>query len=257
VAGALAELARFVLARDFRAIRPEQARVVLLEANDRLLSGAFHPSLARRAQRQLEELGVEVRVGARVSAIDEHGVRLADGELLDAPTILWTAGVRARPLVGRLGVATDRGGRVVVEPDCSIPGHPEVFVIGDAACFVPPGDSRPLPGVAPVAMQQARSVAANLERALRGQARVPFRYRDKGMLATVGRSRAVAESGRVRLGGLLAWLAWLVVHIWFLVGFRNRFVVMFTWAWSYFTYKRGARLITGEWRSIRRPGTEE
>lgn len=242
LAGALAELARFVVARDFRRVQPEEAEVLLLEAGPRILL-AFDPDLSERAVRQLRELGVKVRTGAMVTKIDEVGVHLGD-EAIPASCVIWGAGVRPRPLGATLGVPLDAAGRVIVGPDCSVPGHPNVFVIGDMAHFPGP-NGRPLPGLAPVAMQQGRHVAAVLRADLEGKRRPSFRYRDKGIMATIGRSRAVAQKGRMRLAGLLAWLAWIVVHLWFLVGFRNRFLVFYNWVYNYFTYKRGARLITG------------
>jgi NADH dehydrogenase len=245
VAGALKELSRFVLADDFRRIRSEQPRVVLVERAERLLTGGFDESLARSARRQLENLGVEVQLGVQVTGIDALGVTI-DGERIESTTVLWTAGVHAAELTSTLGAKTDRGRRVEVLNDCSVPGHPEAFVIGDAACFIPKGSDHPLPGVSPVAMQQARFVADLIERRLRDpSAHRTFTYFDKGLMATIGRSRAVAQTGKLKLTGLLAWLAWLLVHIWYLIGFRNRFVVLFNWAWSYVTYKRGARLIPG------------
>ncbi len=254
VAGALVELGRFVLADDFRHIRNEKPRVVLIEGAARLIPGGFDQSMADSARRQLEALGVEVKLGAPVTGIDEHGVTLG-GEKIEASTILWTAGVEAKRLGKTLGVPLDRAGRVLVKQDCSVPGHPEVFVIGDAASFVPEGEKAPLPGVSPVAMQQARFVAGVIDDRVKG--RVPperFSYFDKGMMATIGRSRAVAQTGKLRLSGFIAWLAWLVVHIWYLIGFRNRLIVLINWGVSYILYKRGARLITGErtWeRSLR------
>jgi NADH dehydrogenase len=254
VAGALIELGRFVLADDFRRIRNERPRVVLIEAAERLLPGGFHAALADSAKKQLEDLGVEVRLSSRVVNIDAHGVDIG-GERIDSTTVLWTAGVRVKRLAETLGVDLDRAGRIRVDKDCSIPGHPEAFAIGDAALFVPEGHEHPLPGVSPVAMQQARFVARVIESRARGrQPPREFRYLDKGIMATVGRSRAVAQTGRLRLTGLLAWLAWLIVHIFYLISFRNRFVVLFNWSWSYLTYKRGARLITGEraWEGAQR-----
>lgn len=242
LAGALAELSRFILSRDFRRARPEETRILLLEAAPRILLG-FDEKLAALAVEQLEELGVEVRLGAMVKNIDERGVHL-EGELLEAGTVLWTAGVEPRALARNLGAPLDRRGRVIVGEDCSIPGHPDAFVIGDMALFTGK-DGKPLPGLAPVAMQQARSVARNIRRSIQGHQRVPFRYRDKGILSTIGRSRAVAEFGNLKFDGMLAWLAWVGVHIWYLIGFRNRFFVMADWLYSYVTYKRGARLITG------------
>lgn len=246
VAGSLIELGRFVLADDFRRIRNERPRVVLVEADNRLLPGGFRPDLAESAKRQLEDLGVEVRLSTRVVNIDGHGADLG-GERIESTTVLWTAGVRAKRLNETLGVELDRAGRVVVRQDCSVPGHPDAFVIGDAALFVEEGQKHPLPGVSPVAMQQARFVARVIARRAAGsEAPSRFRYYDKGIMATIGRSRAVAQTGRLGMSGLIAWLAWLVVHIFYLISFRNRFVVLFNWAWSYITYKRGARLITGE-----------
>jgi NADH:ubiquinone reductase (H+-translocating) len=251
VAGALAELARFVLADDFRAIHPSDARVVLIEAGARLLAGGFSEKLSRLAQAQLIELGVEVRLGAQVRDISEGCVHFETDDL-EAATILWTAGVRGRRLARLLGAELDRTGRIVVHQDCSLPGHPEVFAIGDIASFTPEGKSQPLPGLAPVAMQQGRYVArAILDRA-RGKSPKPFHYVDKGIMATIGRSRAVAQSGRLELSGLVAWMMWLVVHIWYLITFRNRLLVLFGWFYNYALYRRGARLITGErsWRSL-------
>lgn len=246
VAGALAELGRTILAEDFRKIRGERPRVVLVEAADRLLPGGFDPSLCASAKRQLEELGAEVRLGTTVVGIDGRGVHLS-GEILEATTVLWTAGVRAKRLATALGVPLDGADRIRVGDDCSLPGHPEVFAIGDVACFVPPGEARPLPGVSPVAMQQGRYVAEQIRRRVAGEPPLPgFVYVDKGIMATIGRSRAVAQTGPFRLSGLVAWLAWLLVHIWYLIDFRNRLVVMLSWAYGYVTFQRGARLITGE-----------
>ena len=251
VAGALSELSRYVLADDFRAIHASDARVVLIEAGPRLLAGGFDADLAEQARAQLVELGVEVRLNTRVEDISEGRVHLA-GETLEASTILWTAGVQGRRLARLLGTELDRSGRIVVEQDCSVPGHPEVFAIGDIAAFVPAGEEHPLPGLAPVAMQQGRYVArAIVARIDRHDVR-PFRYVDKGIMATVGRSRAVAQSGGLKLSGFAAWMMWLVVHIWFLITFRNRLLVLFGWFYNYVLYARGARLITGEhaWQSL-------
>jgi NADH:quinone reductase (non-electrogenic) len=241
LAGALAELSRFVLARDFRAIRPDSARILLLEGGSRILA-SFPEELSARATEQLEELGVHVRTGATVTRIERDGVWLG-GEHLPASVVIWAAGVRATPITGTLGVDIDRAGRVPVLPDLTIKGHPDAFVIGDAA-LVLDARGQPLPGVSPVAMQEARTVARSIALGIDGKPRVSFHYFDKGSMATIGRSRAIAQMGRIRLSGFLAWLAWLTVHLWYLIGFRNRFVVMFTWFWSYVTYRRGARLIT-------------
>ncbi len=250
LAGALAEIARHTLAADFRRIRPESARVVLVEAAPRVLP-AYPEKLSLAARRQLERLGVEVRTGAKVTAIDPDGVRVG-AERIDAATVLWGAGVAASPLARTLGVPLDRAGRVAVLPDLTVPGHPEIFVVGDlAALQTENGD--PVPGVAPAAIQEGRHAARNVLRAVRGEATAPFRYRDKGMLATIGRAAAVARIRRLQFSGFLAWLAWLFVHIYFLVGFRNRVAVILQWAWSYLTFKRGARLITEtaeQWRIV-------
>jgi NADH dehydrogenase len=245
VAGALSDLARTVLADDFRSIDPSVARIVLVERGERLLAGVFEPKLAKKALRQLVELGVEVRLDASVEAIDEKGVGIAGGERILAATVLWTAGIKARGVARTLGVELDRMGRVKVNEDCSIPAHPDAFVIGDIAHQVEKGASQPLPQLAPVAMQQGRHVARIIQSG--GKKRPAFHYVDKGTMATIGRSRAVARTmnGKLELAGFVAWLAWLVIHIWFLVGFRNRVSVFANWIWNYLTYKRGARLITG------------
>jgi NADH dehydrogenase len=243
LAGAIAELATFVLARDFRAIQSDATRVILIEGGPRILAG-FPPTLSASAQANLEDMGVEVRTDRRVTVIDPSGVCCGD-ERIEASTVLWAAGVRASGLCRRVGIGTDRLGRALVEQDCSIPGHPEVFVIGDAACFIPEGESASLPGVSPVAMQQARFVARQITRSIAGQTRERFRYVDKGSMATIGRSRAIAVVGKLELTGFVAWLAWLVLHIFYLIGFRNRLVVLVDWAWAYFGYRRGSRLITG------------
>jgi len=242
LAGALGELARVVLARDFRRINPASAQVILLEGGERILA-SFPEKLSKRATRDLAGLGVEVRAGTRVTRIDETGVFLGDQHIPSA-TVLWAAGVRASDLTRGLGVPLDRSGRVLVQADLTVPDHPRVFAIGDMTSFLHQGGS-PLPGTSPVAMQQARHVAHNLMASLRGQPMLPFQYVDKGSMATIGRAAAVAQLGSLKLGGFLAWLLWLAVHIFFLITFRNRFAVLFNWAYSYFTYKRGARLITG------------
>jgi NADH dehydrogenase len=241
LAGAIAELARPIARSDFRAIDPSLIRVVLIEAGDRLLP-TFDAKLSGKAAKQLAQLGVDVRCNARVTNIDERGVWLGD-ELIESSSILWTAGVRANELGAKLGVPLDRTGRVVVGHDCSVPGHERVFVIGDLACFDTPAG--PLPGVSPVAMQQGRYVAGVILSAARHGTRLPFQYVDKGSMATIGRSRAVAQMGRLRLSGLLAWLAWLFVHLWYLIDRRNRLTVFLDWVWQYVTFRRGARLITG------------
>ncbi|HXZ28767.1 MAG TPA: NAD(P)/FAD-dependent oxidoreductase [Terriglobales bacterium] len=242
LAGALSEIARRALMKNFRSIDPARARILLLEAGPRILP-TYPEELSRSAQQQLERLGVEVRTNCKVTAVEPRGLRLGDA-LLPSAVNLWAAGVQASPLGAALGGELDRAGRVRVQADLSLPGHPEVFVIGDlAACSDEHG--RPLPGVAPVAIQQGRAVAENLRREFRGQLRRPFHYVDRGNLATVGRAAAVADFGRLRLTGFPAWVTWLTVHILWLIGFRNRLLVGIQWAWSYLTYQRGIRLITG------------
>jgi NADH dehydrogenase len=242
LAGALAELSRFVLARDFRNVDPTGARIVLLEGSPRIL-GTFPEKLSQRAEADLKRLGAEVRAQTKVTRIDEQGVHIGD-ELLPTATVLWAAGVRPAPLTASLGAPLDHAGRVLVEPDLTLPGHPEVFALGDMAAFLHQ-DGRPLPGTSPVAMQQARHAAASIRATLRGQPRTKFRYVDKGNMATIGRAAAIVHIKRLQLSGFLAWLFWLMVHIFFLITFRNRIAVLANWAYSYFTYKRGARLITG------------
>jgi len=246
LAGAIAELARFVLARDFRRIRPEAAEILLLEAGPRILP-SFAPDLSESAVRQLAELGVRVRTGAQVTSIDEHGVYLGD-ERIRAATVIWGAGVRATALTARLGAPLDRAGRVLINRDLTVPGYHNVFAIGDMTYLEQ--DGKPLPGVSPVAMQMGRCVARNIQNDLAGKPYKDFRYFDKGSMATIGRKAAIAELGKLHLSGFMAWMAWLMVHIFFLIGFHNRFVVIFNWAWSYFTYQRGARLITGRRLSL-------
>lgn len=242
LAGAIAEISRHVLRRDFRSIEPGEAKVQVLEAGPRILP-SFPPALAEKAARSLSRLGVEVRTGCPVTAV-EPGFLESGGDRMGAATILWAAGVRASPLAASLGVGLDTAGRLLVEPDLSIPGDPRIFAIGDVAAFLHQS-GKPLPGVAPVAIQQGRHVARNVDSDLAGRPREAFRYRDKGNLAVIGRASAVASFGRLRISGFLAWLAWCFVHILFLIGFRNRAIVLFEWAWSYLTDQRGARLITG------------
>jgi len=239
MAGALAEVSRHSLARDFRRIDPRSARVILVEAGPRVLPSYPEP-LSDKAARQLETLGVQVWTDGAVTAVDPEGVQIG-GDRLAARTVIWAAGVEASPLARSLGAPLDGAGRVRVEADLSVPGHPEVFVIGDLARIEQ--DGAPVPGVAPAAIQMGKHAARNVLRALRGEPRPPFRYRDKGTLATIGRSRAVAVLAGLHLWGFPAWLAWLGVHIVSLIGFRNRLVVMITWAWAYVTHERSARLI--------------
>src|ERR1700682_2306369 len=245
LAGTLAEIARHALNREFRNIDPRQSRILLIEGGPRVLP-AYSEELSRKAEDQLRRLGVEVRTSHMVTRVEPGAVWVGD-ERIPAPVILWAAGVAASPLGRKLGVPIDRAGRVLVQPDLSIPGHPEVFVIGDLAALNDES-GKMLPGVAPVAIQQGNWVAETIARDLENQPRRNFRYHDKGSLATIGRAAAVAQfgkSGKFHLSGYFAWLAWLFIHILFLIGFRNRLIVMIQWAWSYLTYERGARLITG------------
>jgi NADH dehydrogenase len=250
LAGALAEIARQALVRDFRAIDPAQARIILLEGGPRVLP-TYPEDLSRSAEEQLRRLGVEVRTSTLVTTIEPGLVRIGDS-VLPAAVTLWAAGILASPLGKALGAPLDRVGRVRVEPDLSLPGHPEVFVIGDLATLNGE-DGKPLPGVAPVAIQQGRATAENIARDLRGEPRQNFRYVDRGNLATIGRAAAVADFGRIRISGLIAWMAWLTVHIFWLIGFRNRLLVFVQWIWAYATFQRGTRLITGEDSSGRVP----
>ena len=245
LAGALAEISRQTIARDFRLIDPTRARIVLLEGGERVLA-SFPETLSRRAQDSLQRIGVEVRTRAIVTGVTADAVWLG-GEQIRARTVLWAAGVAAAPLARTLGVTLDRSGRVPVEPDLSIPGHPDAFAIGDMSLYRT-REGTVLPGLAPVAMQQGTHAADNALRRLDGRPTRAFHYRDRGTMATIGRASAVAVVGGVQLSGLPAWLAWLVVHIMFLIGFRNRFLVLFEWAWAYLSWQRGARLITGPWR---------
>ena len=241
LAGALSEIARHTLARDFRQIDPTEARVILVEGTDRVLP-TYVEALSKKARRQLVKAEVDVMTGARVTGIDADGVSIGK-ERIVARTVLWAAGVSASPLAKSLGVPLDRAGRVPVEPDLTLPDHPEVFVVGDLAAVVQ--DGTPVPGVAQGAIQGGRHAAACIQWTLRGEPREPFRYKDLGSLATIGRAAAVADFGRVKLSGFIAWVAWLLIHILVLIGFKNRFTVLVQWAWSYFSYDRGARLITG------------
>ncbi|MEM1344291.1 MAG: NAD(P)/FAD-dependent oxidoreductase [Pseudomonadota bacterium] len=243
MAGAIAELARFTLARDFRRIRSKDARVILIEAGPRVLA-AFPERLSAIATRSLEGLGVEVRLNTRVEDVDAQGVALAGAGQLPAATTIWGAGVQVEHVGHWLGVETDRAGRVPVEPDLSLAGHPEVFVVGDAA-KIAWRDGRDVPGIAPAAKQAGRHVAAAIAAERAGQARQPFRYRHFGNLATIGRHAAVIDFGRFQLSGALAWWLWGLAHIYFLIGVRAPIFVGLSWLWSYLTYAKGARLITG------------
>jgi NADH dehydrogenase len=243
LAGTLAEIARQALRKEFISIDPKQTRIILLEGGPRILP-AYAPDLSASAVRQLEKLGVEVRSSALVTKITPGEVWVGD-ERIPAAVVLWAAGVAASPLGKKLGAPIDRAGRVLVNGDLSLPQHPEVFVIGDLASLKDEhGNS--LPGVAPVALQEGHAVAKTIARDLRNQPRKDFHYLDKGSLATIGRAAAIAQFGKLHISGYFAWLAWLFVHVFFLIGFRNRLIVMIQWAWSYITYERGARLITGD-----------
>jgi NADH dehydrogenase len=239
MAGAMAEIAVHAMENEFKHIDPKSSRVVLIEGAPHVLP-VYPESLSIKAKRQLETLGVEVVTGSLVESIDGKGVTLGDGTRIDSETVLWAAGVKASPLGELLGAPLDKAGRVAVESDLSIPGSRNVFVVGDLAT-VPE-----VPGVAPAAMQMGRHVARLIRSDLRGKARQPFVYRDKGSLATIGRARGVADFGAVRFSGFLAWVSWLAVHIFYLIGFRNRILVLISWAWSYVSFRRGARIITGQ-----------
>jgi len=239
MAGMLAEIARHTLKGEFRRFDPRNARVVLVESMERVLP-PYTPDLSERARVQLEGLGVTVWLGRKVTGIDALGVQLG-GDRLEAKTVVWCAGIAASPIGATLGTPLARGGRVIVEPDLSVPGHPEIQAVGDLADL--PDHRPPVPGVAPAAKQMGRHAARNIIAALAGRPTRPFRYRDYGQLATIGRSRAVAMFGRIHVWGWLAWVAWLTAHIYFLIGFRNRLVVLIDWAWAYWTFERSARVV--------------
>ena len=245
LAGTLGEISRKSMGgEEFKHIDPTKTRIVLVEAGPAVLS-SYPPDLQQSAVRQLQKLGVEVRVKSMVTEIREGEIHIGN-EIMPAAVILWAAGVSASPLGRALGAPTDKAGRVLVEPDLSIPGYPEVFVVGDLASITD-NHGKPVPGLAPAAMQEGRWVGRQIKADLEGKPRTPFRYLDKGTLATIGRAAAVADlPWGIHISGFFAWLSWLFVHIFFLIGFRNRLAVMFDWAWSYFTYTRSARLITGE-----------
>lgn len=242
MAGAVAEIRRYALRRDFRRIDPREATVLLLEGGPRLLP-SYPPNLSDEAKRQLRKLGVEVRTETLVTDIRPGSVTAA-GWTIPTQTVIWAAGNTASPLLKSLGIPLDAPGRAIVEPDCTIPEHPEVFVLGDAAAYTQDGEL--LPGICPVAIQMGQYAARVIEGDIAGRPRRAFRYWDKGQLAVVGRGQAVADIWKLHFGGFAAWLIWIFVHIAFLIGFRNRVLVLIQWAWSYLTYGRGARLITGE-----------
>ena len=241
LAGALIEIGRHTVARDFRSFDPTSLRVVLVEGADRVLPG-YPSDLSAKAEAQLARLGVEVRTGARVTEIDAGGARIGD-QRVASRTVVWAAGVAASPIGRALGVPVDRAGRVAVEPDLSVPGHSEVFVVGDLMHLEQDGAA--VPGIAPAAIQSGKHAAKNIARRVAGRPVLPFRYFDKGSLATIGRAAAVADLGRLHFAGFFAWWLWWLIHIAYLIGFRNRLVVMLGWAWQYFAFSRGARLITG------------
>lgn len=246
LAGALGEMTRYTLSREFRNIDSRQTRILLIEGGPRILS-SFTPEHSARATRVLEKLGVQVWTNSIVTNVTADGVQMG-GEFIKAATVLWGAGVRASSLGAKLGVELDRAGRVVVQPDLSLAGHPEVFVGGDMA-HVEQAGGKLVPGMAPGALQMGRYIGKLIRREIAGAARTPFKYWDKGQMATIGRSQAVLESGRLHMSGLLAWLAWVVIHIYYLVSLRNRTFVLFSWLWSWLNFSRGSRLIIKkEWR---------
>ena len=245
MAGAVAELARHTLAEDFRRVDPRATRVLLVEGVARVLP-AFREDLSRSALKQLQSMGIEVRTGTMVKEVTNHGVTV-NGEFIPCRTVIWAAGNAAAPIGKSLSAETDRVGRVIVNEDLTVPGHPEVFAIGDMACFKHQ-TGEPLPALSPVAMQMGRHAAKNILSRLQGQKLAAFHYFDKGTMATIGRNKAIADLKFVRFGGYLAWLSWLFVHLIFLIGLRNRLLVFFQWTWAYLTYGRGARLIYGTFK---------
>ena len=244
LAGAIGEMSRFTLARDFRNIDSKLSRIILVEAGPRILP-MFSEKLSARATRDLEQLGVQTWTSSRLTDVTEDGVEVS-GERLRTATVLWAAGVQASDLGSSSGLSCDRQGRVVVGPDLSLPDHPRIFVAGDQCAFIDAKTDRQVPGVAPAAVQQGQFVADMIRNDLSGKPRDVFQYFDKGQMATIGRSRAITEVGKYRLAGFIAWLAWLVIHIYFLTGFRNRIFVVASWAWSFITFRRGSRLIVGK-----------
>jgi NADH dehydrogenase len=243
--GAIAELSHVTIAQDFRHIDPKLTKIILIESGPRILA-AFTPEIAEAATKKLKSMGVEILVGGRVENIDASGVRIGEKQIV-SKNVIWAAGVSPSPAGKWLNAETDKSGRVKVNPDLTVPGQPQIFVIGDTATLSPPENhGKPLPGVAPVAMQQGRYVAKALVDRLKGKKAAPFKYIDKGNLATVGRAFAIAEFKGLKISGFFAWVLWLLVHIYYLIGFRNRAVVLLEWAWGYLTFQRGARLIVGD-----------
>ena len=254
MAGAIAEIARFTLSDEFKNINPSRTRVILIETGPRILT-AFDPSLSERATKDLEKLGVSVWTNSMVTNMNDDGVFIGN-EFVQASTVVWAAGVAPSSQNKALGVPLDPGGRVLVEEFLNIKAHPEVFVIGDQAHFAGK-DGKALPGLAPVASQQGKHLAKNLRLLAAGKTPKPFRYIDKGFMATIGRNKAIAEVGKLKLTGFIAWLAWLLVHVYFLIGFKNRVAVLLQWVWSYFTYNKAARLITNrDWRTHTGPKSD-
>lgn len=251
VAGSIAEIAKKTMIRDFSRISPADTRIILLEAQSSILT-SYDRNLQQRAIKDIERMGISIILETMVTGVDEHGVQTANG-FIESSNIIWAAGNAASPLLQTLDVETDRAGRVTVEQDLSLPGYPDVFVIGDAARFVEPS-GRELPGIAPVALQQGRHVGKMLKRLLKNGERPAFQYYDKGQMATIGRARAIVEMGGLRLSGFLAWLMWSFIHIFYVIGFRNRFRVMAEWIWYYITFKGGFRLITGVQRRRKASG---
>lgn len=246
IAGAISEISRFTLERDFRHIDPSRTRIILIEAGKRILAG-FAEDLSKKAERDLEKMGVQIWTNTRVTKVEEGTVSLGD-ERIAAQTVIWAAGVKPAALNAKLDVRKDAAGRIEVRKDLAIPQYPNVFVVGDQAHFEQ--DGKALPGLAPVAMQQGRQAAANIVRLIKGRPTEGFHYFDKGQMATIGRSRAILQLGSLHMSGLLAWLAWLFVHIYYLIGFKNRIFVLYQWAWAYLTYRRGARLIVDkDWKN--------
>jgi len=246
LAGAIAEISRFTLEKDFRHIDPTHTRIILIEAGKRILA-QFSEDLSKKAERDLEKMGVHIWTNTRVTKVESGVVSLGD-ERIVAQTVIWAAGVKPASLNAKLDVEKDKAGRIVVKPDLSVSNYPEVFVVGDQANFTEKGES--LPGLAPVAIQQGRMAADNILRLIKGKPTHAFHYFDKGQMATIGRSRAILQLGSLHMAGLFAWLAWLFVHIYYLIGFKNRMFVLYQWAWAYLTYRRGARLIVDkDWKS--------
>jgi NADH dehydrogenase len=246
LAGSIGEMSRYTLSKFYKHIDPKLTRIFIVEAAGRILGG-FSPELSSKATRELEKLGVQVWTSSPVSNVDADGVQIGR-ERIEAATVLWAAGVQASDIGNRMGLETDRSGRIMVEPDLSLPGHPEVFIGGDQACFTHQTGS-PLPGMAPVALQQGKYIGRTIFGDIRGKVRKPFKYFDKGQMATIGRNKAIVEFKSLKFDGALAWFTWILVHIYYLSSFRHRVFVLMQWAWSYFTFGFGARLIVNkDWR---------